>query len=124
VKTTKMILLSFLLLFLTSSVGAQDITKEKSKVSTKVLLENDQVRVLQIESPVGEVTGLHSHPAYIIYPLNDGKLEETINGKTKTTEFKAGVPKYMEAVTHTAKNVGSSPTKMIIVELKNVSSAK
>jgi hypothetical protein len=30
----------------------------------------------------------------------------------------------MEAVTHTAKNVGSSPTKMIIVELKNGSSAK
>jgi hypothetical protein len=57
-----------------------------------------------------------------MYPLTDGKLEETIDGKTRITEFKAGVPQYMKAVTHTAKNVGSAPMKMIIVELKNGSS--
>lgn len=117
-----MILSIVLLLFLASSLGAQDITKVKSKVSTKVLLENAQVRVLQVESPVGETTGLHSHPAHLVYPLTDGKLEETVNGKAKTIDFKAGEPKYMEAVTHTAKNVGSAPMKLIIVELKNGSS--
>ncbi len=117
-KALKMIFSSLLLLLLVSNLGAQDITKQKTKVNSKVLLENDQVRVLQIESPVGEVTALHSHPDYIIYPLTDGKLEETINGKTKITEFKAGVPQYMKAVTHTAKNVGSTPTKMILIELK------
>lgn len=119
-----MILSSVLFIFFALSLGAQDIAKEKSKVSTKVLLDNDQVRVLQVESPVGEVTGLHSHPAHVIYPLTDGKLEETVNGKTKTTEFKAGQPKYMDAVTHTAKNVGSAPMKVIIVELKKASTAK
>jgi quercetin dioxygenase-like cupin family protein len=122
-KALKLILPSVLLLLLASSLVAQDITKEKTKVTTKVLLENNQVRVLQIESPVGEVTGLHSHPDYVMYPLTDGKLEETIDGKTRITEFKAGVPQFMKAVTHTAKNVGSTPMKMIIVELKNGSSS-
>lgn len=118
-KAIKIILFSVVLLFMASVVGAQDIVKEKTKVSTKVLLDNDQVRVLQVESPVGESTGLHSHPAYVVYPLTDAKLEETVNGKTKTTTFKAGEPKYMDAVTHTAKNVGTAPTKLILVELKN-----
>jgi quercetin dioxygenase-like cupin family protein len=122
VKTNKMIVTTVLLgLFLTFSLGlsAQDLTKVPSKVNTKVLLDNDQVRVIQVESPVGEATGLHSHPAYVIYPLTDGKLEETVQGKPVTTViFKAGEPKYMPAVTHVAKNVGTSPMKLILVELK------
>jgi beta-alanine degradation protein BauB len=112
------VLLGLFLVF-SSVLNAQDIVKTTSKVVTKVLLENDQVRVLQIESPVGEATALHSHPAYVIYPLNDGKLEETINGKKVVTEFKAGEPKYFPAVTHVGKNIGTTPSKMIIVELKN-----
>lgn len=121
-KTFKLILTSvFLGLFLVfaTAARAQDITKVQSKVTSKVLLENDQVRVLEIESPVGEATGMHSHPNYVIYPLTDGKLEETVKGKPATIlELKAGEPKYMSAVTHIAKNVGTAPTKLILIELK------
>jgi quercetin dioxygenase-like cupin family protein len=126
-KTSKKILTSVsIVLFLafTSGLHAQDFVKTTSKVTTKVLIDNDQVRVIQLESPVGEATALHSHPAYLIYPLTDGKMEETVSGKpVSIIEFKAGEPKYMPAVTHIAKNVGTKPMKMILVELKTAPTA-
>jgi beta-alanine degradation protein BauB len=108
-----------ILLTLSAGVYAQDLTKVAPQGFTKTLLENDQVRVLQIESPPGVATPWHSHPNYILYALTDGKLEETVKGQTaKIIEFKAGDVMYFPAVTHMAKNVGTTTSKMILTELK------
>lgn len=108
-----------ILLTLSAGVYAQDLTKIAPQGFSKVLLENDQVRVLQIESPPGVTTPWHSHPNYILYALTDGKLEETIKGKAaKVMEFKAGDVMYFPATTHMAKNVGTTTSKMILTELK------
>ena len=108
-----------ILMTLTSGIYAQDFVKAAAQGTTKVLLENDQVRVVQIESAPGQVTPWHSHPDYILYALTDGKLESTEKGKPATVlTFKAGEALFMPAVTHQAKNVGSNTVKLVLTELK------
>ena len=111
----------FVVILLTLSTGiyAQDFVKVVAKGTTKVLLDNDQVRVLQIETSPGEVTPWHSHPNHILYALNDGKLEITEKDKpAKVIEFKAGDALFMPAVTHMAKNIGTTNLKLVMTELK------
>jgi beta-alanine degradation protein BauB len=124
VKTIKMIsasLFFLLLLTLSSGVYAQDIMKVGQNLNNKVLLENDQVRVIQVESLPGVATPWHSHPNHFIYALTDGKLEITDQGKKPVVyELKAGQVLYFPAVTHMAKNIGTTTLKMILTELKPV----
>ena len=109
------------LLTLSSAIHAQDFVKVADQGTTKVLLENDQVRVVQIETAPGGVTTWHSHPNYILYALTDGKLESTEKGKPATVlNFKAGEALFMPAVTHMAKNVGTTTVKLVLTELKPV----
>ena len=120
IKTISASVFFAILLTLSSTLHAQDLVKVAPKGFTKVLLENDQVRVLQIESAPGEVTPMHSHPNYILYAVTDGKLEVTDKDKpAKVLQFKAGDVMYFPATTHVAKNVGSTTSKMILTELKS-----
>lgn len=108
-----------ILLTLSSAIYAQDFVKAAAQGTTKVLLDNDQVRMIQIETAPGEVTPWHSHPDYLLYTLTDGKLENTEKGKPATILiFKAGEAFYMPAVTHMAKNVGTTTVKLVLTELK------
>jgi quercetin dioxygenase-like cupin family protein len=122
VKTTRKIIASLffgILLTLSTGIYAQDFVKVAAKGTTKVLLDNDQVRVIQIESAPGQVTAWHSHPNHILYALNDGKLEITDKDKpAHVVEFKAGEAVFMPAVTHTVKNVGTTTLKLVMTELK------
>jgi len=122
VKTNKIFSASLfigILMTLTSGIYAQDFVKAAAQGTTKVLLENDQVRVVQIESAPGQVTPWHSHPDYILYALTDGKLEATDKDKPATVlNLKAGQALFMPAVTHMVKNVGSTPVKLVLTELK------
>lgn len=112
-------LLFGLLLILSTSVYAQDPIKVASNVYKKVLLENDQVRVLQIEFAPGETAVWHQHPNHVIYALSDGKLEITDKGKpANVLDIKAGDTMYLPAVTHMAKNIGTTAVKLVVTELK------
>jgi beta-alanine degradation protein BauB len=122
VKTIKMISASLfigLLLTLSATMSAQDPVKVAANVYKKVLLDNEQVRVLQVEFAPGDVAPWHQHPNHVIYALNDGKLEITDKGKPASVlDIKAGDTMYLAAVTHMAKNVGTSTLKLIVTELK------
>jgi quercetin dioxygenase-like cupin family protein len=108
-----------LLLTLSASVYAQDPMKVAPNAAKKVLLENDQVRVIQVEIAAGETATWHSHPNHVTYALNGGKLEITDKGKpARVIEFKAGEAMYFPAVTHMVKNIGTTTQKMVVVELK------
>jgi quercetin dioxygenase-like cupin family protein len=121
-KTIKMIsttLFLGLLLILGTNVNAQDPMKVATNVTKKVLLENDQVRVLQVEYAPGETTPWHSHPNNVIYALTDGKIEITDKDKpARVLELKAGEAVYMPAVTHMVKNIGSTTLRLVVTELK------
>ena len=123
-KTIKMISSSLffgLLLMLSTSMHAQDPMKVAPNVARKILLENDQVRVLQVEFAPGETAPWHQHPNHILYALTDGEIEITDKGKTaNVVELKAGEALYMPAVTHMIKNIGTTTVKMVVTELKPV----
>lgn len=118
-KITSMLLLLGLFLTLSTNLYAQDPMTAAPNAYKKVLLENEKVRVMEIEIAPGDVVPWHSHPDHVIYALTSGKLEITDKGKTATVaEIKAGEAIFMPAVTHTGKNIGETPLKLIVTELK------
>ncbi|HEY6144238.1 MAG TPA: cupin domain-containing protein [Flavobacterium sp.] len=121
-KAIKMILMSLLFglfLFQGTNMYAQDPLKVGSNVYKKVLFENDKVRVLEVVFNPGDDTGWHSHPDHVIYAESGGKIEITDKGKpTQTLDVIAGSSMFIPAVTHTAKNVGTTTMKLIVTEIK------
>lgn len=92
------------------------------KNSTKLLLENEKVRVkLQTFVP-GVQPGMHTHELpHVGVSLDDGKLRFNYpDGKTEVLELRRGTVGFRPAnVTHEAVNVGKKPIRVIEVELKN-----
>jgi quercetin dioxygenase-like cupin family protein len=121
-KTSILIFKSLLLvIILTFSIGsyAQDPVKVSAKEYKKVVLDNEKVRVIQVEFAPGDVAAWHSHPNHVVYILTSGKIEITNKGeKPVISELKAGEAMYMTAVTHMAKNVGTTTIKLVITEIK------
>ena len=92
------------------------------KNTSKVLLENDQVRVKEaVFQPGDKKPGMHTHEyAHVGVVIDGGTLKFNYpDGKTETLELKRGGVGYREAnVTHEAVNMGSKPMRVIEVEIK------
>ncbi len=85
---------------------------------SKVLNENDKVRVLEVISKPGDVAKMHSHPDHVVYALKGGKASFTSGGKTKEMELKTGSVSFFDATEHEMKNIGNTTMNLIVVELK------
>lgn len=97
---------------------AQDPAVVNAK-TIKVKFENDHVRVLEATLPPGVREAVHSHPAYVVYVLEGGKIRNyAADGKITESEFKSGEVIYRDPVTHAAENIGNTTMHMILVELK------
>jgi quercetin dioxygenase-like cupin family protein len=94
------------------------------QVGTRLLFENDRVRVWDLRIEPGESTGLHRHENdYLYVVIGDGRLQ------TVFADGRREAPRAMhdgdvrfrtvqgEAV-HEAVNVGDGPWRNIVVELK------
>ena len=113
------IFVAILFLSQTKVLYAQDPVKAASNVYKNVLLDNETVRVIAIEFKPGETAAWHQHPNHVVYALTDGKLEITDKGKPPSkVDIKAGTAMYMPAVTHMAKNIGTTTVKLVVTELK------
>jgi quercetin dioxygenase-like cupin family protein len=85
----------------------------------KVLLENDQVRVLAYVDRPGDRTHEHRHPAFVVVALAPFKRRLLLgDGRTLVREFKAGEVIYSPGEMHVGENIGTTPTQVIMVELK------
>jgi quercetin dioxygenase-like cupin family protein len=110
--------LSLAVLFLLNAGTAQDVMKVAPETH-KILLENDQVRVLSVHMKPGGKAPMHSHPHNVAYFLTDAKVKITLpNGKTEERNIKAGSSTWSEATTHTAENIGTTELEEIQIELK------
>jgi hypothetical protein len=106
------------LLALSLGAAAQDPLQTDGD-KYKLLKENDRVRVLEYRDQPGEKTHQHRHPAFVLYALSPFKRKLTLpDGKTMLREFKTGDVLYSDDQTHIGENVGSTPTHVIMVELK------
>ena len=85
----------------------------------KVVMENEQVRVLEYRDLPGEKTHQHRHPAFVLYAVGPFKRKIHLpDGKVLMREFKAGDVMYSPEQVHIGENVGTTPTHVIMVELK------
>ena len=86
----------------------------------KVLLDNDQVRVLEYRSKPGDKEPMHSHPAGVVYYFNDAKVKATFpDGKVAVSSGKPGDTIWRDPVTHPFENVGNTDVHVLALELKN-----
>lgn len=83
-------------------------------------LENSRVRVLEATLKPGDKEKTHSHPAYVIYVIEGGRVRtHGTDGSVTEADFKTGDVIYREAVTHWAENIGKTTIRLELVELKN-----
>jgi beta-alanine degradation protein BauB len=86
---------------------------------SKVLLDNDRVRVLELRLPPGEHEPMHSHPAYLVYVLAPATMRMTnADGSSKTVALAAGQLSFSPPTTHAGENVGETELHELIIELK------
>ena len=84
-----------------------------------VKLENPRVRVLEATLKPGDKEKTHSHPAYVIYVIEGGKVRNyATDGTTSEAVFKAGDVLYRDPLTHSAENIGDTTIRLVLVELK------
>ena len=84
----------------------------------KVLIDNDEVRVLEYRLKPGEES-MHSHPRGFVYAFSDAQLKISFpDGRTEETVMKSGGAHWREPVTHAAEKVGNSEAHAIALELK------
>jgi quercetin dioxygenase-like cupin family protein len=86
----------------------------------KVLLENDQVRVLEYRLKPGEKEPMHSHTTGVLYIFGDAKLRTTYpDGKSEESAGGSGEAHWRNPVTHALENIGNTEAHALAVDLKN-----
>jgi quercetin dioxygenase-like cupin family protein len=95
------------------------MSREQDPVSvnpgtTVMKLDNPRVRVLEVTLKPGAKEKTHSHPAYVVYIIEGGKVRNhASDGTVAEVEFKAG------DVVYWAENIGNTTIRLVLVELKN-----
>ena len=102
------------------------MARELGGVGTKVVFEDDRVRVWDFKLAPGEASPLHSHKHdyLFVYVTEDNRLDIVVpEGRTIEQRSPEGFVAYWEAGkeqpphwTHTAKNVGDKPHRQILIE--------
>ena len=109
--------------FIRGDVAFSRATQDPLVVNSKTIalkLENDRVRVLEATLKPGDKEQLHSHPAYVIYVIEGGKVRtHGTDGTAVEADFKTGDVTYRDPVTHWAENIGKTTIRLELVELKN-----
>jgi quercetin dioxygenase-like cupin family protein len=99
-----------------SGVYAVDFLEAAPK-QTKVLLENDKVRVIEANFKKGDKVPMHSHPDIVVYIIKGGKTRFTDeSGKTTESESQDGSATFRAATTHSHEHLTDS--RAIVIELK------
>jgi len=87
----------------------------------KVLLENDYVRVVEYSIKPGERDNPHTHPPKVSYVANGGSLRITLRDTSFVTNDSTGEVSWRGNVPwHFAENVGTTPMRIILFEVKRV----
>lgn len=85
----------------------------------RVLLENDEVRVLEYRLKPGQKEPLHAHPDGVVYGFGDSRIRVTsVDGKVTESSGKAGDVYWRKAVAHQIENVGDTDVHSLAVEIK------
>jgi beta-alanine degradation protein BauB len=99
-------------------------SEPSAQVGTKLLFENDRVRVWDLRLAPGESTGVHCHETdYLYVVIGDGTLQ-TVHGdgrRDPPRRMQDGEVRFRAVEgenVHDAINVGDGPWRNIVIELK------
>lgn len=96
---------------------ALDITKVAPDMY-KLLHDTLNMRVLEATYKPGDSSAVHAHPDFAMYVLEGGTVRITgQDGKSQDVEFKKGAGMVLPADTHSAKNIGKTTLKLVVVEV-------
>jgi hypothetical protein len=87
----------------------------------KVILENENFRVISATWKKGSTDKPHSHPvAFVVYPITDCTIRlHNPDGSTRINESKAGTPLAGPiTASHTAENISDHDCQAIFIERK------
>jgi quercetin dioxygenase-like cupin family protein/ketosteroid isomerase-like protein len=91
----------------------------------KVLLENDQVRVLEYRLKPGQKEAMHSHPAGVVYLLSGARVKFSYpDGRNEEKPAAAGETFWREPTTHAVENIGDTEAHAIAVDFKTAKPAE
>ncbi|MDO5745757.1 MAG: cytoplasmic protein [Micrococcaceae bacterium] len=84
-----------------------------------VVFENDRVRVLEYLDASGDKTTPHEHPDSVMYTLSNFRRRLHSADGHRDVELSAGKAMWLPAQRHSGENIGTTPTHVIFVELKD-----
>jgi hypothetical protein len=86
---------------------------------TKILLEIDRVKIVEVRLRPGEKLEMHSHGAYVAYIMNPARVRFAFpDGTSREAEFEKGRANFSEGITHSVENIGSTEVWNLDIELK------
>lgn len=85
----------------------------------KVVFENERVRVLEYRDVPGDRTTPHGHPDSVMVTMSDFDRRLTVGDQVRDVSLRSDQAAWLPAQTHTGENVGSTPTHVLFVELKD-----
>jgi hypothetical protein len=87
--------------------------------SQHLILENEFVRVIDDSIPPGVSEPRHRHRHSVVVYLSDYTLQQTTDdGQVTVTPRKAGTAAWSDAIIHSLKNIGTTQSHAIRIELK------
>jgi quercetin dioxygenase-like cupin family protein len=102
-------------LFATQSIAMDFV--EAAPNQTKVLVDNEKVRIIRATFKKGDKITMHSHPDIVVYIVKRGKVKFTnADGKVTESDTKAGEVLFRPAVTHSHEHLDAG--EAIVIELK------
>jgi beta-alanine degradation protein BauB len=84
----------------------------------KVVFENERVRVLEYSDQPGDKTTPHRHPDSVMYTLSSFQRRLVLDDVQREVELEAGLVAWLPAQEHHGENIGTTPTSVLFVELK------
>ena len=103
--------------------GALAWSQDPAKVASgqyRLIAENEDVRLLEVNLAPGAKTVMHSHPDLMVVMLQPGDTKWTMpDGKTvQSKPTKRGTVMAMDAQSHISENTGKAAVKAVLVEFK------
>jgi quercetin dioxygenase-like cupin family protein len=89
-----------------------------------VIKDSAGIRMLAVDYKPGDSSAMHSHPDNVLYVLEPGKTEFTMqDGSKHVYEMQGGQSMVLPAETHRVKNIGTTTTKAVLVEVNRPNNA-
>lgn len=96
----------------------QDPMRVDSKIYN-LKMDNERVRVFVVKFQPGQSIAVHRHPDHVVHALTAGRIRIHEVGKDPVEmDVPVGATLFLPAQSHSAKNVGKTLLRLLVVELK------